>query len=446
MERRKFIKNSSLFVAGAAVGPAFLNYACAKEPILPESSFNGKIIIIGAGAAGMYAAYHLQKGGHDFQIIEAAAETGGRLGKIEGFADYPLDKGAQWLHGKKSVAGDLAKLKDVVFNKDKSDARFWFNNEIIKDLPNDPTAVLYDVNAPDVSFEQYSNDKGFGEEYKYIIEGLAGDSGADAGNLSVKWNSREEEEWSSGNSDYKFEKTFYDLLGDHILPSIQSKIKLNAIVSDIDYQSDQITVTDTIGGTYVCDKVIVTVPLPILQDGDITFSPALSTEKTEAFSKIGMDAGMKVFLKFSSKFYDGNIAGGALCAAYADESEGKNGNDNVLLAFVMGEQAQVLTDLGSDEAIASALLVELDLMYDGQASSNFTEAHIEDWTSNPFVRGAYSYSKVGIGDARSKAASSVQDKIFFAGECMNLNGHHQTVHGAMESGFNAVSKILKQYP
>jgi lysine-specific histone demethylase 1B len=108
----------------------------------------------------------------------------------------------------------------------------------------------------------------------------------------------------------------------------------------------------------------------------------------------------------------------------------------------MGEQAQALTDLASDEAIKNALLAELDLMYEGQATSAFQSIHVEDWTSNPFIRGAYSFSKVGIGNARSIAAASVNKKIFFAGECMNLNGHHQTVHGAMESGFNAVTEIL----
>jgi len=36
----------------------------------------------------------------------------------------------------------------------------------------------------------------------------------------------------------------------------------------------------------------------------------------------------------------------------------------------------------------------------------------------------------------------VNDKIFFAGEAMNLNGHHQTVQGAMETGYREVINIL----
>ena len=156
-----------------------------------------------------------------------------------------------------------------------------------------------------------------------------------------------------------------------------------------------------------------------------------------------MGAGMKVFLKFSSKFYDENIAGGQICAAYADEIVGKNGSDHVLLAFIMGQQAEYLSSLASDNDIVQELLAELDAMYNGQASASLLDAHVEDWTKHPFIKGAYSYSKIGIGNARSTAAESVDGKLFFAGEAMNLNGHHQTVHGAVETGYREVVNILK---
>jgi lysine-specific histone demethylase 1B len=163
-----------------------------------------------------------------------------------------------------------------------------------------------------------------------------------------------------------------------------------------------------------------------------------------AFSKIGMDAGMKVFLKFSSKFFDQNIIGGAICAAYVDDCIGKAQNDNVLLAFIMGEQAEYLTTLGSDAAITTALLQELDVMYNGRATASFIASHVQNWTTNPFVKGAYSYSTVGMGDARNIATQAISKKLYFAGEAMNTNGHHQTVHGAIETGYREVINILKK--
>jgi hypothetical protein len=48
-----------------------------------------------------------------------------------------------------------------------------------------------------------------------------------------------------------------------------------------------------------------------------------------------------------------------------------------------------------------------------------------------------------MGDVRKTAAAQVNDKLFFAGEAMNINGHHQTVHGAVETGYREVINLLK---
>lgn len=218
---------------------------------------------------------------------------------------------------------------------------------------------------------------------------------------------------------------------------------MNTIVTKIDYSQSSIEITDSNNNVYSAEKVIITVPIPILKSGDIQFIPALPSEKTNAFSKIGMGAGMKVFLKFSTTFFDQNIVGGTICAAYADDSIGKVPNDNILLAFVMGEQAEYLSALGSDTAITNALLQELDKMYNGQATALFIASHVEDWTTNPFVKGAYSYSTIGMGSARFIAAKSLDKKLYFAGEAMNLNGHHQTVQGAVETGYREVINLLE---
>lgn len=444
MNRRKFILDSAGATLGIMLVPSFLLASCRKQDLLDGHNFKGKVLIIGAGAAGLYAGYVLKSQGVDFTILEASDKIGGRIAKLEGFADYPVDLGAHWLHGKHNILGDLIKKTKTKISLDDSDMAYWHQQQLVNSLPQDIESIFQEEDGlPDISFKDYAAQKGFGSDYDFIVEGLAGDQGADASLLSVGENIREEENWSSGDNDYKFEKTFYDVYAEHIIPDIAGKIVLNTPVTQVDYSSDKIAITDSLGNIHYADKVIVTAPITILQDGDIAFVPPLPAEKTHAFNKIGMGAGMKVFLKFSERFYHQNILGGEVCAAYADEKVGKTGNDHVLLAFVMGHQAQNLTALGSDDAIAQALLAELDEMYDGQATQTFIEAHVEDWTTKPFVRGAYSYSAIGIGNARSIAAEPVANKLFFAGEAMNLNGHHQTVHGAAETGYREVINILE---
>jgi lysine-specific histone demethylase 1B len=406
-------------------------------------SFQGKVLIIGAGAAGLFAGYILKSTGIEFQILEASPSYGGRLGKLTGFGNFPIDIGAQWMHGKNSIVGDLAKKSDTQITLDDSNEKYWFNNELVSSLPRDINEIFdEEENVPDVSFEEFAIQKGFGNEYKNIVEAIAGDSGADASNISAYWKIMEEENWSAGDDDFKFEETFFDFIEKQIAFQVQDHIQLNTVIKQIDYSGPTINVTDFNDNAYTADKVIITVPITILKSGDIEFVPALPTEKTTAFSKIGMDAGMKVFLKFSTKFFDENILGGIICAAYADDSIGKAQDDNVLLAFIMGQQAEYLTSLGSDSAITNELLQELDTMYNGQATASFVASHVQNWTTNPYVRGAYSYSTVGMGDARKVAGESVSKKIYFAGEAMNINGHHQTVHGAVETGYREVINLL----
>ena len=441
MDRRHFIKQSTLLSIGGLLIPSTFLSTCRKENLFEDINYDGKVIIIGAGAAGLYAAYILKSKGINFQILEASSNYGGRLGKLTGFANFPIDTGAQWLHGKNSILGDLITKSNTTITLDDSETKYWFNNQLVNSLPQN-TDIFEGDNLPDISYKDYALQKGLGNEYKYIVENIAGDQGAAASRLSVFGNNQDEENWISGDDDFKFQETFFDLFDKQIASEVKDKILLNTIVSKIDYSQSEIIITASNNRLFNADKVIITVPIPILKSGDIQFIPALQNEKTNAFSKIGMDAGMKVFLKFNNKFFDQNIIGGAICAAYADDSIGKAQSDNILLAFIMGDQAAYLTALANDTAITNALLQELDLMYNGQATTSFIASHVENWTTNPFVKGAYSYSTVGMGDARKIATQAISKKLYFAGEAMNINGHHQTVHGAVETGYREVINIL----
>lgn len=441
MIRRKFLIQASKYSLGALPLSWWLQ-SCTKEEILPDVDFDGKVLIIGAGAAGLHAGYLLQSKNIDFEILEADTRYGGRLGRLDGFTDYPIDTGAQWLHGKKSELGELIESDGIKIALNDSEYTYWFEDQLVKNLPQDPF-IFERGNLPDMSFLDYAHDQGLSTDYDAIIEGIAGDQGAAASRLSAYWNAKEEENWSSGDEDYKFEETFYDVIDQQYAQPILEKIITSWEVKSIDYNGDSIVVTDSKGAQKIADRLIITVPITILQKQLIEFSPSLPAEKINAFQKIGMDAGMKVFLKFQSKFYDDAILGGTTCAAYEMDTPGKITNEHVLLAFVMGTQAEMLSALGSDELITQALLKELDEMYGGQATSQFIASSVHDWTTHPYIQGAYSYSTVGMGNSRLIAAQPVANRLFFAGEAMNLKGHHQTVHGALESGFTAVKDLLE---
>ena len=53
--------------------------------------------------------------------------------------------------------------------------------------------------------------------------------------------------------------------------------------------------------------VVVTVPLTILQDGDITFIPALPANKKKAIDAIQMRGALKIVCRFKSQFWPDNV-------------------------------------------------------------------------------------------------------------------------------------------
>ncbi len=423
------------------MAPSLLLSSCKKESDLPEIAFEGRVIIIGAGAAGIYAGSLLKSRDIDFQILEASGLVGGRLGRLNGFADFPLDTGANLLRGQKSVLAELAKSADATLHMAQPSPIYWFEDSLRQTLPNDPY-VFNQPGLPDISYKAHAAALGLDERFDAIVDYIAARQGSSASRLSAFWAYQESESWSAGNLNFIPAQGLYDLMGNHLLPGVLPHISTNTVVKTIDYSHSNIIITDTIGRTYSAEKVIITVPISVLRDADIEFFPELPTAKTEAFSRIGMDGCIKVFMKFSAPFYTDFVVGGKVCNSYFNEQVGKSGQDNILSGVVVGEQAEALEALGSEEAISAKLLEELDQMYNGRASQRFIEARVINWTKHPFIRGGFSYSGIGIGNARQILAAPIDNKLFFAGEASSINGHHQTLHGAMESGFREVLGML----
>lgn len=63
---------------------------------------NSKVLIIGAGCAGLEAGRILAQKGIPFEIFEATNRIGGRVDQINTWADFPLDLGSDLIFGDKS--------------------------------------------------------------------------------------------------------------------------------------------------------------------------------------------------------------------------------------------------------------------------------------------------------------------------------------------------------
>jgi monoamine oxidase len=84
-------------------------------------------------------------------------------------------------------------------------------------------------------------------------------------------------------------------------------IVLNKPVKEIDYTAANTSVTAEDGTKYEGTRVIVTVPLGVLQSGNIKFTPPLSQAKTDAINRLGMGLMDKLWLEFPTAFWTNDL-------------------------------------------------------------------------------------------------------------------------------------------
>lgn len=423
--------------------------------LFSESGFSGKVIIVGAGAAGLYASYLLHKQGIEVQVLEASSTYGGRIKSLQGFSDFDIELGAEEIHGERSLWYDMIRHSGAEFITEELNELYYFNGSVktyAQATENTFFNKVLDVidgfkqyAGNDITAEAHGNIMNINNAVVHLYNGMVGNemgsSNAEVGMYGLR---EIEEKWTAGKIDSRIKNRSLLSVIEETFSDVLDKINFNTIVSSIDYSGDKVSLTAANGEVYEADKVIVTVPITILQSNDITFIPTLSSERTDAFARIGMDRGMKIILKFNERFWPSSTsyiyADGSVPLYWATAAGGRSAQDNLLTAFVSGEKADFLSAQG--EGMIATILSELDVLF-GDASTNYIDHHIQDWGGEENIRGAYSYSKPGTGNAREIIAKNIHSKIYFAGEATHTAGHFATVHGAMETALRAVNEILE---
>ena len=390
----------------------FLNLAlsvmsCSKEEksVNVKSEFQGNVIIVGAGAAGLAAAKKLEEKGIGYQILEATDKVGGRIQKNENFADFPIDLGAEWIHEDKSILNYLINQPE---------------NE-----PNIETILYQPMNVQQVvgnTISQIPNQDMIDYYADYITE-------------------------------YKFKNTtWYDYIDENFAQNIEQNIIYNSKVTTVDYTGNKVVLTTENGTEYQADKVILTVSVGVLKSNAISFNPPLSLEKTTAIQDVEFFPGFKLFMKFSDQFYPDVITCETSSGekTYYDVAYGKESEDHVLGLLSTGTSAEEYYTLGSSDEIVTSVLKELDTYYNGLASQNYVNSYLyKDWSQQAHVQGTWTSDAEASSNTLN---TSIDDKVYFAGETYNEYGISQvngfyiirgSVQSAILSGYEVVYRVLE---
>jgi len=415
------------------------------------------VIVIGAGFAGLSAANHLKKAGKDVIVLEARDRIGGRCYTNHEFAGFPVEFGAELIHGSKVILWEFVKklgLTTLHWKKtDDSmvrleDGRWMTMLEAKQSSPEFAVTRSWDLSdAPepkaDENLGNYLKRIGFtDEQLQYVKRSFANAVGDDMRfiNAQAAWYefAFDEENKEYLEYDYRIIEG-YSLIYNHLADGLD--IRLETVVKSIDW-SDGVTVTTEHGEIFEGDQAVVTLPLGVLQSGMVTFSPALPSIKEEAMAGLQMGPVMKMIYQFDEPIIEKTIS-----AIYSrlnppmwwSPSFTRDVDGQVWTAFVSGDWARELLSLGEESALQKgleSLCAEL-----GKPELQAKEMTLVNWPHDPFSQGGYSVNLPGATDAREKLAQPTPP-LYWAGEATAAHENAATIHGAYLSGERAAKELL----
>lgn len=226
------------------------------------------------------------------------------------------------------------------------------------------------------------------------------------------------------------------------------RIKRGCVVESISYGTNesQVLYFNNHGLLEVihADIVIVTVPLGILKENIIEFSPPLPKSKIESIKKIGFETVNKVHLIFPHSVWIGNddqidVISDSKGKYFMFLSHGTASGRASVTAYFSGIYAYNL-EQKSDVEIVKDIYETLK----SQKGDHIPEplySVITRWHQNPNFRGSFSYFQPNSSlDDYKNIGEPIQDLVYFAGEHCNPDPRSRIV-GAYESGKDVAHQI-----
>lgn len=454
MNRRDFSILIQFLLAGALLAP---NRSAASTLQKPQ-----RVLVIGAGLAGLAAARKLKGLGYEVTVLEGRDRIGGRIHTSAKWSDLPLDLGASWIHGTTgnplaalakevnaalittryadSIGYDTNGSKWTDADEKQLDAlrtKVYDMLEVARNDEADQTlrqalAGLFDSSSP-ADTRRLVN---------FLLSGeMETEYGAAAGELSAFW-------YDEGSEYPGPDKLFaegFRVIIDHLAAGLD--IRMGKTVTHIDWSHPEVRV-GTVAGDFTARGVLVTIPLGVLKTGRPTFHPPLPAAKREAIAKLGMGLLNKCYLRFPRAFWPQDVDWIEYIPAKHGEwtewvSFRKAAGKPVLMGFLAADFAAAKELLADAEIIANAMAT-LRTIY-GASIPEPTDYQITRWAADPFACGSYSFHAVNSTPAmRDALAGSMKGRIFFAGEATEKT-KYGTAHGAYLSGLRAAGEMQKAW-
>uniref|UniRef100_K1PYF3 Lysine-specific histone demethylase 1B n=1 Tax=Magallana gigas TaxID=29159 RepID=K1PYF3_MAGGI len=386
---------------------------------------NLSVIVVGAGTAGLAAAKTLQGLGLKVTVLEAKSQIGGRVCDDDSLG-VCVPMGAQILNG--ALNNPIAIIcEQIIFTAKLKEMHQQFLDESQLSFTTEEESLM-----------------------NFHISNLEFACGDTLRNVSaLHWDQNEDYPQFSGEN----------LVLPAGISQVLSKlaegldIDLDTKVTKVDYGEETVKVVSENGKEWTADKVLVTLPLAVLQDKDVEFSPCLPEWKSKAMKSLGVGKIEKIILRFPRPFWRKKIKD---CKVFGHipEKQDNVGYFNVFYDFStdkVDKMYLLVTHLtGSalklrdrlDRDVVAACMEVLKALFPEETVPKPLDYFVTKWTKDPYSKMCYSYVPIGVdGDAYDIMSQDVASKVYFAGEATNRQ-FPQSVTGAYVSGVREAHKIF----
>jgi polyamine oxidase len=429
-----------------------------------------RVVVVGAGIAGLTAANALAHGGVECVVVEARDRAGGRLHTVD-LAGSPVDLSGSWIHmpagnplsAFAKQAGVPCRSADPVPEMAAFDCgegrrlpaaetgeALGFYLEGFPEAAGRLAAELGPDSSAADGIEAFLAGAGLAagparRARQMLYGGVEAESAGLAGRQSLRWMWNEFE--YDGNYFGDVPDGGYRRLVDAMATGLD--LRLGVEVTEVTVSAGGVRVRGADGTDEEGTHVVVTVPLGVLKRGAPRFSPGLPPDRLAAIGRLGFGRFEKVALRFDEPFwraagfphltiFPANPAEWVVWALGLDAF----GAGPALVFFVFHSDAARLSDATGERATRWAL--DLLAQATGRPCPAPAAVAVTSWASDPYAGGAYTHIPPGASPADADLLGEpVGGRLLFAGE------HTQSARlayadGALTSGIREAKRLLGQ--
>lgn len=422
------------------------------------------VIVIGAGASGLIAAYELSLVGKKVAVIEARGRYGGRIHTITNNRfSTPIESGAEFIHGKLELTKNLLKKAGISTFEVRGELWQKYANELSRqedfiedysDLEKKFKQIKEDL--PVSTFiEKYLSEDKYEElrfSLKNYVEGYyaADTSKASTYALCEELNTSDEEQFRIDGGYSQLIRFLAEQSREHGCTFYYSHV-----VEQVNWSRNKIEVI-TRPGSFHAAKVLITTSLGVLQNEKIKFNPGIP-DKMNAVKGLGFGPVIKIILEFNEAFwkkkeYTGNNDLSKMSFLFSSQEIPTwwtmyPRETSLLTGWVAGPRAEALKNCSNDEILYKSLLAlqsifSLEVSFLEQTLKSWA---VYNWATDEYNLGGYAFDVVNGHHFRQILKEPLLDCVYFAGEALFEGPEIGTVEAALVSGRDTAYNIIASF-